>query len=259
MIKYIPRLFLQDLRLLGIIDGGSKTVILIVSAMDRVSSPIYLIEIERATHYVKEILPAQVNTDNLDLKTPYLYRLCSSVMSAMVELYGISARISDKPEIVRQYQRTSCIGQRYERINYLQDLLRFQHIQSLTGDNLTTGRREYTISNCSHIRRVIADWHAAVAQTFGQLLPIDRMVRENPENDEAVGRILELFMQNCKKLTFLVDGKLDFNEVHETSAVSYVFAKDKRFSNVMNHVMNPFMNLDLSIGSTLCNSTYQHS
>lgn len=244
MIKTIPRIFREDLHLLAKVESGSNKVLLIVSTLCPTTPMVYFVLIHNETRVVLDVQQSQVMWQNLNLQEPKCYKVYSSVMAGMYENYAKSARTSGKAPLVLHYMQTKTIQPRHERLDILQELLRLSYVRDILGD-LTTGSRNYNVTNASHPSRNIANYHAELAMTFGRLLPIDRVFREDPENDEAVGRALELFLQDCKKLNFLIDNQHPFEEPYSDKHVAYVFAKCKRFKHLMNYLMNPFISIKL--------------
>lgn len=243
MIKHIPRIFKEDLYLLAkLTNSYSQNALLMVSTLCDNYPLVYFIYMRKENKHILDVQASNVLWKELDLKEKKHYKLYSSVLAGMVEKYSNSLLIKGEPDIVKEYKMTKGIPVGFSRLHLLQERLRLTYVRDMLG-GLTTGSRHYSIHNSSHIKRVVSDYHAELAMTFGKLLPLPKDIRDNPENDESVGRVLELFMQSCKKLNFLFDHNHPFSEELSTRTVTYTFAADVHFKDVMHHVMNPFISI----------------
>lgn len=243
MIKHIPRIFKEELYLLAkLTNSRSKNALLMVSTLCNNYPSVYFVYLCKENKYILDVKQSNVLWKELDLKAKEHYKLYSSVMSGMVEKYSNSAAMKGETDIVKEYKMSKGIPVNLNRFQLLQEMLRLNLLRDILAGN-KVGKRSYSVHNSAHIKRVVADYHCELAMTFGQLLPIDKAVRTDPENDEAVGRILEMFMQNCKKLNMLIDLNKDFNEEYLDKFVNYTFAADRHFYKVMHHVMNPFISM----------------
>lgn len=243
MIKYIPRIFKEDLYLLGkLTNNYSRNALLMVSTLCNNYPIVYFVYIRKQNNHILAVRPSNVLWTELQLRDKSHYKLYSSVLSGMVEKYSNSSEIKGVLPIVKEYKMTKAIPVAFTRFHMLQEMLRLRYVRDMLS-GLTTGSRQYSVHNSSHIKRVIADYHAELSMTFGKLLPLPKDIRDDPENDESIGRVLELFMQNCKKLNVLIDLNKPLDEEFVEYGVNYTFAADRRFVDVMHHVMNPFISM----------------
>lgn len=243
MIKYIPRIFKEELYLLAkLTDCRTKNALLMVSTLCQQYPTVYFVYMCKDNKRVLDVRQSNVLWTELELKERSHYKLYSSVMCGMVEKYSNSAAIRGETEIVKEFKMSKGIPVALNRFQLLQEMLRLNLLRDMfTGQKV--GKRFYTVHNSAHIKRVVADYHSELSMTFGKLLPIPKDILDNPEHDEAIGRILELFMQNCKKLNILIDLKKPYNEEYVDKNVNITFAADRHFNEVMHHVMNPFISM----------------
>lgn len=243
MINYIPRIFKEDLYILGKTSTNRRKALLYVSTLTDNFPMIYMVLLCTSTNHVIAVEQSNVLWKELDL-SDVKPRLCSSVLCALAEKYDNTERSSGDSELVKFFKASKSLQPGASRIDILQEMLRLKFFRDIN-KGATTGQRFYSVDNSSHFKRLIGDYQAELAMTFGRLLPLPKDILEDPEHDELVGRILELFMQSCKKLNYLIDRRHPVDEEISNKTINYTFGRCNKTLLVFQYLMNPFISIKL--------------
>lgn len=244
MLNYIPAIFKEDVYLLGVVKSSkSKDVLLYVSTLNIYTPMVYIVRLSKAKKHILDICASNVLWRDLEIDMSTVKKYSGVIPQMLAKVTDNTKEARSNPLLVA-FRKTKGLKPNQTRLGILQEMLRLQHLRDLHAGGVA-GNRQYTVSNSTHIKRVIGDYHAELNMTFGTLLPIPKDIRDDPENDEVMGRILELFLHAGDKLHFLMRNRHPLDVEVETKDINYTFMKSSSSMPIFQYLMNPFISMKI--------------